>query len=32
VGNSPIFWTPGASVTLDIVFGSTTAQVVVASQ
>jgi len=32
VGTSPTFWIPGASVTLDIVFGSTTAQVVVASQ
>ena len=32
VGTSPTFWTTGASVTLDIVFGSTTAQVVVASQ
>jgi hypothetical protein len=32
VGASPSFWTAGASVTINVIFGSTTAQVAVTSQ
>lgn len=32
VGSSPVFWGPGAAVTVDIVFGSSSSQVVVTSQ
>jgi hypothetical protein len=32
VGATPTFWTSGASVTINVLFGSTSAQVVVTSQ
>jgi hypothetical protein len=32
VGTTPSFWTSGAPVTINVLFGSTSAQVVVTSQ